>query len=773
MTEYLVVRSEGTSLGAVLRRMRASAGLTQEELADRSGLSARAVSDIERGVRRSIYKDTAARLADALSLEGVERAGFETLARGRELEASSASSRDPFRRNLPPRPSRLIGRDIELDIILGSFSDPSVRLLTITGSGGIGKTRLAAEVVARADALFADGVFFVSLAGLEQADLVLPAIAQEIRLTPLMAPTAEAIAAHLATKKVLLVLDTFEHVLEAARGVGELLDRSDELKVLVTTREALRVRYEHVVPLAPLPASSPEKTSGVELSPAVTLFVERARMVSSDFSLDESTREAVVGICEHVSGLPLAIELAAARLRHLPAPALRDRLGVQLDLLAAGPHDLPRRHRAMRDTIAWSNDLLDEEERSLFRSLSAFAGGFTLEAIGSVWPPKSIDGAFATISALVDKSLVTISPDTEGEPRYVMLDVIAEYAYELAVAAEEVADLAGRHCRYFVELAERAEPEFGRRDGDLWLRRLTAEHANLRRALTWALSADHGSLACRLGGALWQFWRAAGYYSEGRSWLARALKMEGGDDAARAKAMWGAAWLALHQGDLDDAQSRADQMLNLATRLDYQLVLRNATTVQGLIGLARGDTPGALPLLERSVEICRGTGPPWLLATSLLNLGLALVHARPQEAGEPLGEARSLYEDLGDERFAARSDTYAGHAELAQDHHQEARSKFLTSFATFRRLGDAAGTAEAVEGLAAACAASGSLTEAALLLGASDAIRADLMAVPHPFEQVLLDRRLDVARASLGDEEWDRSRERGRSMDVDDAIRSL
>jgi predicted ATPase/DNA-binding XRE family transcriptional regulator len=768
---------EDSSLAGFLRTHRSAAGLTQEELADRAGISARTVSDVERGLRSRIYRDTASRLADALGLEAEDRSRLESLARGRagrqRREQALQVTLAPVA-EVPKPPTSLIGRDRELEIILEALGDPAVRLLTLTGPGGVGKTRLGIEVARRAHALFPDGVFFVSLAEARESEVVPVLVAHAMGVRGPHEPVIEALAQRLADREALLVLDTFEHVIDAAPTIADLLAAAPGLTVLVTSREILRIRAERELAVPPLGFPPPGTRAGIDVIgryPAVVLFMERAMAAAPELAIDDNAADIVVEICRRVGGLPLAVELAAARVRHLPPAALRDHLQHRLTVLTGGPRDLPRRHQTMRDTVAWSYDLLDTPERATFRALSVFAGGWTLRAAASVGGLPEED-TLARCSALVDKSLVLPAVLVGSEPRYRMLDVLREFATEQRDASSESEALLRLHAEFYLGVAVAAEASFGGQGQERSFQTLETEHDNLRAVIRWSIEGGEADVALRMGAALWRFWMSEGHHSEGRSWLRQALAIEPpGPAKARIKVLWGAAWLAFHQGDYMEMDELSHQLLSAAERDGDAVDARNALTIKGMMALAQGRHLEALPPLQDALDICRRLEPGWLLATSLLNLGMASLHAGQYGPAEALlMEARQFYDRLGDRRFTARSNQQLALLALVQGKSGEARSRVAGSLEVYRELSDRWGMAEGMEGLAACAASDGMAERAARIAGSAEALREQLATRPLPFDRVLIDRYLAKARASVGDSTWRGAWDKGRRMPLDDAI---
>jgi predicted ATPase/DNA-binding XRE family transcriptional regulator len=740
------------TLGSLLKRHRTSAGLTQEELAEKAEVSARTVSDVERGVRTRIYRDTAVRLSDALGLDGTTRTDFETAARGPRAQTPGPAALP----SIPP--TRLIGRERELEVVLAALERPEVRLLTLTGPGGIGKTRIALEAAVRMEP-----TFFVQLENTSDPRMVIPAVARAVGVSGTQEPTMEAISERLRDERALIVLDTFEHVLDAASDVADLLAACPGATFLATSRAALRVRGEHEVAIPTLEPPASNNADDVERAPATALFIERARAVKPELVVDDDAAHVVAEICRRVNGLPLAIELAAARVKHLPLAELRDHLEQRLGVLTGGPRDLPRRQRTMRDTVAWSYELLDAGEQALFRDLSVFAAGWTFEGAVAVCAGTDV---LEGLSALVDKSLVFLS--SGPEPRYGMLDVIRGYGAELGTdgGAER------RHAAYFLSLAELAEPELGGSAQRDWIRRLTSEHENIRAAGRSALLRGDTETALRLVGAVWRFWLLHGDLSEGRRWLREALDLDAGAvSPARAKALWGAAWLAYHLGDYRAAQECGEALLPLAHRSGDRVQLRNALTIRGIVAMAEGRSGEALAPLSEGVDLLRGHGPEWLLATSLLLLGMAAIDAGDDaRAKSVLDEAGSLYGELGDQHFGARTVSYSGYAALLRGDRRLAASLFGESLVTFWELEDLWGTAEALEGLATVAGAEGVVERAARNAGAAEALRETTHARPFPSDRAVMDRYLERVRRLVTPQAWEAARQAGRETSVEEAV---
>src|SRR5581483_4110688 len=449
---------------------------------------------------------------------------------------------------------------------------------------------------------FRPGSVFVDLTTVSDADLVLPAIVSRLGLRESAGREAlDALASFLRGRELLLVLDNLEQVLAAAPLVAELVERAPGPTLLVTSRAPLRVAVERVYAVPPLELPDPARRPPLpELGrlEAIRLFVQRARQTRADFELSHVNAEAVAELCVRLDGLPLALELADARVRLLSPRAIVDRLGRRLDLLRAGAAELPERHRTLRAAIEWSYDLLPEQEQRLFETLGAFTGGFTLDGADAVAAPDGID-VLEGVDSLLANTLLRPLPTAGDEPRFGMLETIREYARERLEARSDSAEIRRRHGVFYVELAEQAEPELRASNQLTWLERLDAENDNLRAALAWTTDSGAAELGLRGGAALWRYWQIRSLDREGRERLERllALDLGGVDPAVRGRALAAAGRESFIVGDLDDARGLLEASLPTLRRLDSVPWLAMSVGILGLIAFARGDEAAALPLL--------------------------------------------------------------------------------------------------------------------------------------------------------------------------------
>jgi predicted ATPase/DNA-binding SARP family transcriptional activator len=598
--------------------------------------------------------------------------------------------------NLPRQLTSFIGREREMAEVNRLLA--STRLLTLTGAGGCGKTRLALRMAAELLDGFAEGIFFVDLAPISDPGLVASTIAQALGVRGTGGqPLRESLREYLRAKQLLLLLDNFEQVLGAAPVVVELLAAAPRLKVLVTSRAALRVRGEQEFPVAPLPVPNlkhPPPVEALSQYGAVELFIQRAVNVKPGFVLTSENALAVTKICHRLDGLPLAVELAAARVKLFPLDALLSRLENRLKLLTGGARDLPTRQQTLRSAIAWSYDLLEEGERKLFRRLSVFVGGFTLpagEAVCNLEANGELD-VVGHVTSLVDKSLLCQEEEAAGEPRFSMLETIREYGLECLAAAGEAETIPRRHAQFFLALAEEADPKLRRAQRREWLQQLVAEHGNLRAALAWSQGAsDNGEVATRLAGALTWFWVWQGDWSDGRQWLEAALARSApaGRTRARAKALFGAGVLAWDQHDLAPARSALEEAVAIWREVGDKSGLAVSLTHLGLVAVRSGDLATAAALQEESIPLSHEMGEHWNLLLSFLCLGqVATQHGDHATVRSCYEEALAIAREVGDPTPVAACLANLGDAASDRGDYTAARTLTEESLAIFRQLGD-------------------------------------------------------------------------------------
>ncbi|HEY0070101.1 MAG TPA: tetratricopeptide repeat protein, partial [Chloroflexia bacterium] len=616
---------------------------------------------------------------------------------------------------LPVQLTALIGREDETAGISSRVLADDVRLLTLLGPPGIGKTRLAIEVASELQGHFRDGVYFVGLAPISDPALVITTIAQALGLRETGGQAFAAVLTnYLRDKQALLLLDNFEQVIEAAPQVVDLLTACPGLKVLVTSRESLHVRGERQFPVLPLgmPAPGSRPTVGELLSyPAVQLFMERAQAVKPQFELSEENSIAVASICARLDGLPLALELAAARIKLFPAHEIASRLDRSLPLLTGGARDLPARQQTLRGAIQWSYDLLDAEEKALFARLGVFVGGCDLNGIEAVYQgAESANGSGAPdivdlltqVESLLDKNLIQQVKRHAGqsdEPRFTMLEMMRQYALERLAESGQEAEVREAHAYYYLDLATTAEPELKGASQATWLDRLEAEHDNLRAALTWFAERGDAQNGLQMAGMLWRFWYVRSYFTEGRRWLALFLSMPGAEtrNAARAKALNGAGNLAYTQADYAGGQALHEESMSISKELGDRLSVAASLNNIGIILRRRGEYARARLMFEEAIETNKEIRNAHWQAINLNNLGNVLfdqgdyVSARAYQE-----ESLGIFTALADEWGIAMSTNDLGRIVFDQGDYATAKVLYERGLALQRKMGDRRGTASSL-----------------------------------------------------------------------------
>ncbi|MGH2613707.1 MAG: ATP-binding protein [Thermomicrobiales bacterium] len=722
------------------------------------------------------------RLRDLLQAEHI----FQLRGPGLVADFPPLKNLDRHLHNLPAQPTALLGRETEIAAVRALLEQDEVRLVTLTGPGGTGKTRLGVQVAAELAEAFADGVWFIPLAAVADPDLVVAAIAQPLGVREVAGePLLESVQDYLRSRHALLLLDNFEHVTAAAPDVAAILASCPHVKVLATSREPLRIRGEREFPVSPLALPQPRQVRNISPTalldfPAIRLFVERAQAVKPDFALTAANASDVASIAQRLDGLPLAIELAAARARILPPAKLLARLDKRLKLLTGGSRDLPARQQTLRAAIEWSHDLLRPDDQALFARLAVFVGGCTLEAAEAVCADVGehtlavLDG----LESLVLKSLVRQDGDADGTLRFTMLETIREYGLERLEATGEVGAVRRAHAAYFLALSEEAEPELRGAEQVTWLDRLGAEHDNLRAALGSLEQPADAETRLRLAGSLWRFWWVRGHLTEGRGWLERALNSSANmPPAIQAKALNGAGILAESQGDYEQATTLHEQALELRRQAGDRQGVAASLTNLGIIASIQGNYRRAAELHKQSLALWQELGDEPGIASALYELGsLTLNRGNYGRARTLLQQSFNLFRDLGDvpgqaivleslgihafhngdyegaashyekglelwrnledSRMIAHSLSNLGEAMYNQGDHSRANSLLNEALLLYKELGETRGKAFVLYQLGILAAARDDASQAALLFGESVALRQQLGEDPAIIESL-------------------------------------
>jgi predicted ATPase/transcriptional regulator with XRE-family HTH domain len=866
------------SFGNWIKQRRKALDLTQHGLAKRVGCSASLIFKIEADERRP-SRQIAELLANHLEIAPEQRSLFLKVARqekaiehldsiasevgqGFDLDAAAPQSgpapvNEPFKSELPVPPTSLIGREHEVSMVLQQVQNPTCRMLTLTGPGGVGKTRLALEVARKLSDAFEHGAYFVSLVSTASPEFILPAIADVLHFTfSHVGEPKTQLFHYLKSKRILLVLDNLEHLLSDSRLISELLQSCPELKILATSREQLNLRAEWAFAVQGLPVPGRLSLETLETNSAVALFLQRARQAHLNFTPTLEDLPHIEHICQLVEGLPLGLELAAVWVRILSCREIAQEIENSIDFLASAVRDVPQRHRSMRAVFDYSWQLLSAQEQQVMMALSVFRGGFTREAAAQV-----AGATLPVLSTLVDKSLIRHRTDK----RYDLHELVRQYAYEQLARADKLVELQDRHFEFFLTLAEDSRGKLSDPDHLALLNLVEADYDNMRVALEWSLrfegsqgeispeqeKAAQGSV--KLAGALFIFWWMRNYTAEGRKWLQRALDLPAKELVTwdRFRATIAAVNLAVGQSDNQKALQLANDNFALATRLGDRSVLAFAHHSRGLVLWKLKEYSAAADHCQRALELFRSTGMRREAAGALQSLGRiainqhSLVRAKAylEESAQLLGEPGDTFlfnvalSDLGLLAYLQKDFTGArayhektlslfrksgnvseiemalnrlADVARAENNYAEAESLYREAFEIFRDTGDKdeiasllhnlgyvashrgdhaealacfqqalalqcdldnqAGIAECLAGVAAVLTASGQMERAACFLGAAEAIRENVGAVPWPANEMEMDCCLARLRAALPEGKLQAEWAQGRGMPVQQAV---
>jgi predicted ATPase/DNA-binding XRE family transcriptional regulator len=791
------------SLAELAYRFRSGAKLSQEALAERAGLSTRTISDLETGFSKTPRLVTILLIADALSLGDADRARFREAAR--KPPARERAAPEGAMLALPPSRA-LVGRNADAIAAADLLAAPEVRLVTLYGAAGVGKTSLAIHLAWDRRQAFEDGAVFAELAAIADPAQIPEVLAQALGIADdTSGDVGDTVVARLRNREMLLVLDNLEHLTPGAAWIAQLLDACPKVQVLATSREPLRVRAEHLFNLKPLDAVD-----------AAELFVARARAVQPDFSATESNRDALATIVARLEGLPLAIELAAPQLRLLPPKALAARLDRRLPMLEQGAIDLPERQQTMRGAIAWSYDLLSAGEQRFFRKLSELRGGGSLDAARAIATDDEASESvvLSRVAALVEKSLLTLEEDAEGEPRLTMLDMLREFASERLTDAERD-ETRSRHATYFLDFAERVKAELSRSGQERTLRRLERERANFVAALSYFDQNAAGERGLRLAFALSRFWWLRGRLTEGRTWLVRFLRSGDGapeiSQQLRARSLRALVVLMSALGQFDEALPPCEEAVSLQRQISDDEGLAASLNSLGIIMQFRDDMARSKAAHEESLAIRRRIGDEPGVASSLSNLSsIAFTHGDLSDAARFAEESVAIYRRLEHTSGMSHALAKLGLVAAARKEYEVSERIFEEALALQRRLGNdgaafyalsnlgmvaykrgnfdvalrrqrealellevvpnKAAMAATLEGLAAALNATGDSRRAARILGAATALRGAIGAPLLPRDRADYDETMSAARNALGSAEFEAEWRVGTLMSLQRAL---
>jgi predicted ATPase/DNA-binding XRE family transcriptional regulator len=802
------IERPGARFGSLLRGFRQAQTLSQETLAERSGLSVRGVSDLERGLKARPHLETVRLLAEGLGLNQADRAALIAAARPAQVSHRIVPS------TLPEFPTAIIGRDAAAAAALALLEQPTTRLLTLTGPGGVGKTRLAAHIGHELAQNGASPVVFVSLASVESVDQFLPAVANALGLPPTPeSETLSVIAASLGNRQSVLVLDNLEQLRGVGGPIDELLRVSPNVTIVATSRTPVRSRFEQLFPLPPL-----ARLAGQRLDPnaisrvaSVRLFVERAKAVQPDFAITSENAALIGEICDRLEGIPLAIELAARRVRLLTLPALRDLLETRLHVLADSDPERSPRHGSLRAAIASSVDLLDVREQRLLAITAQFPAGSTLDALAAVAGETELAALLNHLERLIDASLLQQTIARTGEPRFTMLESVREFMLE-SISPDERTFFQRTHAGFVTDLVERAEPELTHTRRTYWIARLEEDYPNLRAAFAWSLEAGERERAYRIGASLWPFWSATGRMAEGTTWLERAISPN--DEAppdVRARALLRFGNLKIDNADYPAALACYRESYAISETIGDLRGQVAALTGEGLVRVIQGDPDAAIHTLDRARSIWQVLGIVRGEAVALMNLGNAHAYAGDfkranivleeslrlrQEADDQAGAGYSLYalgrlarieRDLAAARHYAIRSLRLFHAstdrpgfacalhELGAQARLEGRDQAALAYLRVAlrvraHISDIQAEIDSIEEIAL-IAESRQLAESATqMLSFCDAWRRRHSAPSHPIIAAAVTQSFETARARLPLDLQSAAESTGRTMTLSDAV---
>ncbi len=766
-----------TPFGVLLRQCRRNVGLSQEALAERAGLSLRGISDLERGLRRAPHKHTLLQLADALDLNIAERRALSAAARQSASGGHTSAREHLALARLPESLTSFVGREQDIRELRRLLE--RCRLLTLHGPGGIGKTRLALEAARALAPEFQDGVALVALAAITDPGLVPATVAAAVFAPELDLSPAESLVTDLSSRQLLLILDNCEHLVDACAHLAErLLQACPAIKIVATSRETLNIDGELVwdVPLLDVPHAGEERPEDLAGYGAIRLFVERATLAQPGFSLDWTNAKPVAEICRQLDGVPLAIELAAARVRILAPAQIASRLHNRFALLVGISRTAESRHRTLSGTLDWSHDLLSESEKRAFARASVFAGGWSLEAAEAVLCGDAIDRdqVVELLARLVDKSLVVVDRASPSGARYRFLDTLRLYAFERLKALGDVERSERKHASFFLALAERTPVQLRGPNRRQWLAIIDREQDNLRAALGWLLREGDAESTQRLAGALASFWEQRGYVGEGLMWLSQSLDMRGSTPRARATALIGAAHLAHYGGRSRDVErAYCEESLSLWRQAEDDRGIAESLRALGNVLLLAGgrELDRAQALFEESMTLCRllGDGPG--VAENLSDLAnLAWARGENAQAAALFDECLVVARQKADTWRAAYALHALGHLAVSAGDYQRGLLSLRESLQLSVQSGDRRGMSVCLQSLALLWHRRGAAEYSARLFGAAAAFRRSIGQGPWGRPWLQLSDGVRAVKVQLGQQMFDATWAVGESLALDDAV---